>query len=180
MHNPCDGFAEFNTGAPNSTTLNELIECAEKVTGKKAIIEQCDVPPGDAHTVGHPSFELIKEKLGWTPKVDVEEGMRLTYLDYLRQMKDQSVGITNHEVKPVTIREYKKGESYFARSDSDVTGEEKKAADSSRSRRGSSFMERRRSSVHESNDYDVSDLIGELTLGEMEDVEDLEVDDDFA
>ena len=59
-----------------------------------------------------------------------------------------------------------------------VTGEEKKAADSSRSRRGSSFMERRRSSVHESND--VSDLIGELTLGEMEEVEDLEVDDDFA
>ena len=41
-------------------------------------------------------------------------------------------------------------------------------------------MERRRSSVHESNDYDVSDLIGELTLGEMEEVEDLEVDDDFA
>lgn len=47
---PCDGFAEFNTGAPNSTTLNEMIACAEKVTGKKAIIEQCEVPPGDAHT----------------------------------------------------------------------------------------------------------------------------------
>ena len=56
LRNPCDqGYAEFNTGAPNSTTLNELIACAQEVVGKKAIIEQCEVPPGDAHTVGHPS-----------------------------------------------------------------------------------------------------------------------------
>mmetsp|Transcript_50577 Transcript_50577/g.152418 ORF Transcript_50577/g.152418 Transcript_50577/m.152418 type:complete len:292 (-) Transcript_50577:188-1063(-) len=87
LRNPRGGFAEFNTGAPNSTTLNELIHCAEKVVDKKAIIEQCPVPPGDAHTVGHPSYGLIKETLGWTPKIDVEEGMRLTYIDYMHQKK---------------------------------------------------------------------------------------------
>jgi len=74
LKNPCNGFAEFNTGAPNSTTLNELIACAEKVIGKKATIDHCPVPPGDAHTVGHPCYDLIKDTLGWEPKVGVEEG----------------------------------------------------------------------------------------------------------
>jgi len=83
LKNPQGGYAEFNTGAPNSTTLNEMIKCAEKVTGKRAIIDQCDVPPGDAHTVGHPSYERIKNVIGWEPKVDVMEGIRLTYNDYI-------------------------------------------------------------------------------------------------
>ena len=85
LKQPQNGFAEFNTGAPNSTTLNELIECAEEVTGKKALIEHHPVPPGDAHTVGHPSYELIKEVLGWEPLVGVKEGMRLTLKDYMKQ-----------------------------------------------------------------------------------------------
>lgn len=93
-------YAEFNTGAPNSTTLNELISCAEKVVGKEAIIEQCEVPPGDAHTVGHPSYERIQKMLGWTPKVDVEEGMRLTYLDYMRHHRHHTeVNNNNNEME---------------------------------------------------------------------------------
>ena len=64
LQKPMSGFAEFNTGAKNSTTLNELIGCAEKVVGKEAIIEQCGVPPGDAHMVGHPSYEKIFMSLG--------------------------------------------------------------------------------------------------------------------
>jgi len=96
LKNPRGGFAEYNTGAPNSTTLNELIICAEKVVGKKAIINQCPVPPGDAHTVGHPSYQKIKRSLGWVPKVDVEEGMHLTYLDYMRQQSEQSLMKEEH------------------------------------------------------------------------------------
>ena len=85
LKHPQDGYAEFNTGAPNSTTLNELIRCGEEVTGKKAIIEHCPVPPGDAHTVGHPSYDHIKHVLGWEPKITVKEGMRLTYEDYMKR-----------------------------------------------------------------------------------------------
>ncbi len=80
-------FSEYNTGAPNSTTLNEMIAIAEKVVGKKAIIDQHPVPPGDAHTVGVPSYGLIEEKLGWKPEIGLEEGMRLTYLHYLEQQE---------------------------------------------------------------------------------------------
>eukprot|EP00931_Biecheleriopsis_adriatica_P089168 TRINITY_DN63336_c0_g1_i1.p1 TRINITY_DN63336_c0_g1~~TRINITY_DN63336_c0_g1_i1.p1 ORF type:complete len:438 (-),score=91.68 TRINITY_DN63336_c0_g1_i1:59-1306(-) len=89
LKHPQDGFAEFNTGAPNSTTLNELIATAEKVVGKPAIIEHYPPPPGDAHTVGHPCYDKIKQTLGWKPMVDVEEGMRCVFEDYKRQKSEE-------------------------------------------------------------------------------------------
>ena len=95
LKHPQGGYAEFNTGTNASTTLNELIECAEEVTGKKALIEPHPVPPGDAHTVGHPSYERIQEVLGWEPVISLREGMRLTYENYINQIairgKDQKL-----------------------------------------------------------------------------------------
>jgi len=91
LNHPQGGFAEFNTGAPNSTTLNELISTAEKVVGKKAIVEHYPPPPGDAHTVGHPSYDKIKKDLGWKPLVGVEHGMRLVFEDYAARMKRSSL-----------------------------------------------------------------------------------------
>lgn len=90
LKHPQGGFAEFNTGAPNSTTLNELISIAERVVGKNAIIEHFPAPPGDAHTVGQPSYATIKQDLGWTPLVSVEEGMRLVYKDYTARIAFQT------------------------------------------------------------------------------------------
>ena len=81
---PRGGFDEFNTGAENSTTLNELIATAEAVVGKKAVIEHVPAPPGDAHTVGNPSYEKIKRVLGWKAKVSVQEGMAKVYAEYLK------------------------------------------------------------------------------------------------
>ena len=89
------GFAEFNISALNSMTLNDMIACAERVTGKTAIIEQYPVPPGDASTVGQPNCDLIKETLGCAANVSVEEGMRLTYLDYIRHKKKYDCGETD-------------------------------------------------------------------------------------
>lgn len=76
---PQDGFADFNTGSTNCTTLNELIEAAERTVGKKAVIETVPVPAGDVHTVGLPKYDKIQKVLGWTPKVGIVEGMQLTY-----------------------------------------------------------------------------------------------------
>lgn len=90
LKHPQGGFAEFNTGAPNSTTLAELISTAEKVVGKRAIIEHLPPPPGDAHTVGRPSYDKIKSHLGWTPLVGVEEGLRLVFEDYATQKAGKS------------------------------------------------------------------------------------------
>ena len=39
-------------------------------------IVMCDAPPGDAHTVGHPSYGLIQKTLGWEPQ---DLSMRITF-----------------------------------------------------------------------------------------------------
>lgn len=79
LKQPQGGFADFNTGATNCTTLNELIDAAEHTVGRKAKIETVPVPAGDVHTVGLPNYDKIKKALGWSPKVEVLEGMKLTY-----------------------------------------------------------------------------------------------------
>jgi len=69
-------FDEFNTNSSDgSVSLNTLIETAEKVVGKKAIIENVPVPPGDANYVGHSDSRKFLEKLDWKPKVSLFEGM---------------------------------------------------------------------------------------------------------
>jgi len=69
-------FDEFNTNSSDgSVSLNTLIETAEKVVGKKAIIKNVPVPPGDANYVGHSDSRKFREKLNWTPKVSLLEGM---------------------------------------------------------------------------------------------------------
>mmetsp|Transcript_3780 Transcript_3780/g.5773 ORF Transcript_3780/g.5773 Transcript_3780/m.5773 type:complete len:393 (-) Transcript_3780:119-1297(-) len=91
LKNPRGGFAEYNTGAPNSMTLNEMIACAEKVSGKKAIIHNLPVPPGDANKAGKPSYDLIKKELGWEPKVSLEEGMKRVWDDYVARQDDSKL-----------------------------------------------------------------------------------------
>ena len=83
LKNPQGGYEEFHTGAPNITTLNEMIACAEQVTGKKAIIHQYPTPPGDPHQVGHPDYSKISRELGWEPQVTVLEGMRHVYEHFM-------------------------------------------------------------------------------------------------
>jgi len=87
LKKPCGGFEEFNTGAMNSTTLNELIEVAEAAVGKKAIIQYEPAPPGDAHMVGHPSYDKITAILGWKPKVSVGEGLQKLFKSYVDEQK---------------------------------------------------------------------------------------------
>lgn len=79
LKSPQGGFDEFHTGAPNITSLNTMIECAEQVTGKKAIIHQYPTPPGDPLQVGHPDYSKITKEMGWEPQVNVLEGMRGVY-----------------------------------------------------------------------------------------------------
>lgn len=78
---PVGGYAEYNLGTPVTHTLDEIIELAEDVVGKKAIIDQVGQQPGDAVKVAHSDFSLVTQELGWEPRVTLREGLRLTY-DY--------------------------------------------------------------------------------------------------
>ncbi len=76
LRRPQLGYVEFNTGSVDGlVSLNEMIATAERVFGKRAVIHQGAVPPGDAHTVGHPDWAKIEKVLGWRPRVSLEEGM---------------------------------------------------------------------------------------------------------
>jgi len=98
LKNPQGGYEEFHTGAPNITSLNEMIDCAEKVCGKKAIIEQFPTPPGDPLQVGHPDYSKISKELGWEPEVSVLEGMKGVYDHFMaKKLEKEALHSTHYE-----------------------------------------------------------------------------------
>jgi dTDP-glucose 4,6-dehydratase len=71
-----------NIGNPNEFTI---LECAEKVlavTGSKSPIAYQPVPQDDPKQ-RRPNIALARTKLGWEPKVQLEDGLRLS-LPYFR------------------------------------------------------------------------------------------------
>lgn len=68
------GYEIFNLGNSNTVTLNEYIATFEKVTGKKAIIEQLPDQPGDVKKT-YADITKAKTMLGWEPTTNLEEGL---------------------------------------------------------------------------------------------------------
>ena len=69
------GFEIYNLGESQTTSLNELIGLIEKNLGKKAQIERMTTQPGDV-SITYADIEKAKTKLGYRPKVDMEEGIK--------------------------------------------------------------------------------------------------------
>ncbi len=68
-------FDIFNLGGSQTVTLNELIEACEAACGKKAIINQMPMQPGDVpRTVADVS--KAQRLLGFDPQVRVKDGVR--------------------------------------------------------------------------------------------------------
>lgn len=73
-----DGFiGPVNLGNPVETTILELAELIIKLTGSKSKIEFKPLPPDDPIR-RQPDISLAKEKLGWEPKVSLEDGLMET------------------------------------------------------------------------------------------------------
>lgn len=65
----------FNLGTDQQTTTREGIETAEKIFGKKLIVNNLPKRPGD-QLATHANINKIKSVLGYSPKVSLEEGLR--------------------------------------------------------------------------------------------------------
>lgn len=66
-----------NIGSDEMVTINDLVKITTKIANKEVLIKNI---PGPEGVRGRNSDnKLIKEKLGWEPKFDLEEGIRLTY-----------------------------------------------------------------------------------------------------
>ena len=72
-----DFTGPVNIGNPGEFTILDLAEKIIAMTGSKSRIEFRPLPEDDPKT-RRPDISLAKEKLGWEPKVDLEDGRKET------------------------------------------------------------------------------------------------------
>ncbi len=77
MNSP-DGFTgPVNTGNPGEFTIKELAEKVIELTGSRSKLDYRPLPADDpAHR--QPDITLARDKLGWEPRVELEEGLKKT------------------------------------------------------------------------------------------------------
>ncbi len=79
-----DFIGPVNVGNPNEFTIKELAEKVISITGSSSKIIYMDLPKDDPMQ-RQPVIDLAKEKLGWEPKVELDNGLVKTieYFDNL-------------------------------------------------------------------------------------------------
>src|SRR5690606_36958271 len=83
MNSPAEITGPVNIGNPGEYTMLELAEAVLKLVGgsSKLVFEPL---PSDDPKQRQPEISLAKEKLGWEPKVSLEDGLRET-IAYFRK-----------------------------------------------------------------------------------------------
>ena len=84
MDSPAEFIGPVNIGNPGEFTMLELAEAILKLSGSKSklIFEPL---PADDPKQRQPDIALAKAKLGWQPKVALEDGLKET-IAYFRQL----------------------------------------------------------------------------------------------
>jgi UDP-glucuronate decarboxylase len=84
MNTGDDFIGPVNTGNPGEFTMLELAEKVIKLTGAKSKIIFEPLPSDDPKQ-RCPDISLAKEKLGWEPKIALDEGLQKT-IEYFRKI----------------------------------------------------------------------------------------------
>jgi UDP-glucuronate decarboxylase len=86
MDTPADFPGPVNIGNPNEFTIRELAQTVILLTGSRSKIVEKPLPQDDPMQ-RQPDIALARERLGWEPKVQLEEGLKKTiaYFDDLLQ-----------------------------------------------------------------------------------------------
>ena len=77
-----DSSDPTNIGNPNEFTVLQLAEKTIKITGSSSVIERHPLPTDDPK-VRQPDITLARKKLGWEPKVQLDEGLQKT-IEYFK------------------------------------------------------------------------------------------------
>ncbi len=77
------GFEIFNLGESQTVTLNRLIELLEQSLGRKAIIQRLPAQAGDV-PVTYADISKSRERLGYAPRVKIEQGIPL-FVEWLKR-----------------------------------------------------------------------------------------------
>ena len=87
MASPDDFIGPMNMGNPGEFTIRELAEKVVEMTGSRSVISYEPLPCDDPKQ-RKPDITLAREKLGWEPKVALEEGLVKTIAYFDKQLKD--------------------------------------------------------------------------------------------
>jgi nucleoside-diphosphate-sugar epimerase len=72
-----DFSGPVNIGSEEMITINDLAKLVMDIAGKKLNIKNIDGPTGVRGR--NSDNDLIREKLGWEPKLDLRQGLERTY-----------------------------------------------------------------------------------------------------
>jgi dTDP-glucose 4,6-dehydratase len=73
----------FNIGNPEERTVRDLANKVLALTGSSSVVESHELPVDDPK-VRRPDIKRAKSFLEWTPKVDIDQGLKLT-IEYFRK-----------------------------------------------------------------------------------------------
>jgi nucleoside-diphosphate-sugar epimerase len=65
----------YNVGGGDEATMNEAIELAERISGRKLDIERTGAAAGDVRRTKADVTKAV-EDLGWAPQTALQEGMQ--------------------------------------------------------------------------------------------------------
>ena len=84
MATPDSFIGPVNIGNPNEFTILELAQTVIRLTNSKSKLIFKSLPKDDPQQ-RRPDISLAKEKLDWSPKIELEEGLKKTieYFDRL-------------------------------------------------------------------------------------------------
>lgn len=85
MASPRSFTGPVNTGNPGEFTIRELAEKVIAQTGSTSKIVYRDLPADDP-TQRRPDISLAQKQLGWTPKIDLTEGLDRTIAYFREQL----------------------------------------------------------------------------------------------
>jgi UDP-glucuronate decarboxylase len=84
MASPPELPGPVNLGNPNEFTIRELAERVIELTGSRSTIVTQPLPSDDP-TQRQPDIGLARERLAWSPQVQLDAGLRKT-IDYFDQL----------------------------------------------------------------------------------------------
>lgn len=84
MSTPDNFIGPVNIGNPNEFTILELAQTIIKITNSKSKLIFKPLPKDDPQQ-RRPDITLAKEKLDWSPKIELEEGLKKT-IDYFDKL----------------------------------------------------------------------------------------------
>jgi len=84
MNSDDDFIGPVNLGNPDEFTIRELAEKTIQLTNSKSTIKKLPLPEDDPRQ-RQPNISLAKEKLGWEPVINLDEGLKRT-IDYFKSV----------------------------------------------------------------------------------------------